>query len=180
MPIHRRFLLFYCVGHTFARKVGLILIAVNKLFAALFAVTLLARTAAASEPVGSEALAEVTLRVGIYQITAEVAATEKTRERGLMYRAHLPPHRGMLFYFPVAERHCMWMKNTPIPLAVAFVDEEGRIVNIEEMEPLTLTSHCAAKPVRWALEMTGGWFRDHGVGVGMRLEGLPPPHPLGR
>jgi uncharacterized membrane protein (UPF0127 family) len=66
----------------------------------------------------------------------------------------------------------MWMKNTPLPLAVAFLDDAGRIVNIAEMAPHTLTPHCAAQPVRWALEMPGGWFRERGIVVGMRIHGL--------
>ncbi len=123
--------------------------------------------------VAEESLPQVQLRLGMHQVTAEVAASQKTREQGLMFRSALPPNRGMLFAFPVTERHCMWMKNTFIPLAVAFLADDGRIVNIEEMYPLTLTPHCAQEPVRWALEMPGGWFRERGIVVGMRVVGLP-------
>lgn len=124
-------------------------------------------------PAWAEALPEVVLRLGMHQVTAEVAAAQKAREQGLMFRPVLPAHRGMLFLFPFADRHCMWMKNTVIPLAVAFLADDGRIVQIEEMAPNTLTAHCAKEPVRWALEMAGGWFRERGVVVGMYVAGLP-------
>ena len=126
------------------------------------------RGTVAAEPL----LPLVTLRAGLYQITAELAGTQRAREQGLMFRTVLPPKHGMLFRFPFPDRHCMWMKNTPLPLAVAFLDDAGRIVNIAEMAPHTLTPHCAAQPVRWALEMPGGWFRERGIVVGMRIHGL--------
>lgn len=116
--------------------------------------------------------------LGFYRIEAEVAADLKNRMQGLMGRQAMAPQQGMLFVFPEAARHCMWMKNTLLPLSVAFLDDEGRIINIEDMEPETLGSHCAARPARFALEMNRGWFHGKGIKPGARLAGLekvPPP-----
>jgi hypothetical protein len=90
-----------------------------------------------------------------------------------MYRKSMPQNAGMLFIFDEAEVHCMWMKNTLIPLSVAFIDDRGAIVNIEDMAPQTEASHCAAQPVRYALEMNRGWFAARGVKPGSRLGGIP-------
>jgi len=137
----------------------------------LFAVALVApASAAAAEPT---ALPTIRLAAGSHQITAEVAATEAALARGLMFRERLAPNHGMLFVFGAAAVHCMWMRNTLIPLSVAFIADDGRIVNIEDMEPLTLTSHCAARPVRLALEMERGWFAKRGIAPGARITGLP-------
>jgi len=114
----------------------------------------------------------VSLEAGKHRIEAEVAADEQTRQLGLMYRSHLPSGQGMLFVYPSPNRICMWMRNTLIPLSVAFLDEEGRILNIADMTPQSEESHCAAKPARYALEMNQGWFAGHGVKVGDRIEGV--------
>ncbi|MBS1190069.1 MAG: hypothetical protein H6R10_1861 [Rhodocyclaceae bacterium] len=118
------------------------------------------------------------LTIGFYRIETEVAADLKNRMQGLMGRRALAPQQGMLFVFPEVARHCMWMKNTFLPLSVAFLDEDGKIINIEDMQPETLDSHCAAKPARFALEMNQGWFAGKGIKPGSRLAGLgkvPPP-----
>ena len=123
-------------------------------------------------------LPAIELNAGVHLIHAEVANTFETRAQGLMFRKSLRPNEGMLFVFPQAEAHCMWMKNTLIPLAVAFMDERGKIVSIAEMKPQTETSHCAAAPARFALEMTGGWFAAKGIKPGATLRGVtqaPPP-----
>ncbi|MDR2014537.1 MAG: DUF192 domain-containing protein [Azoarcus sp.] len=114
----------------------------------------------------------VSLEAGKHRIEAEVAANEQARNFGLMYRSHLPPGQGMIFVYPSPTRICMWMKNTLIPLSVAFLDEEGRILNIEDMTPHSEESHCAVKPARHALEMNQGWFARHGVKAGERIEGV--------
>ena len=114
----------------------------------------------------------VRLKAGGKIVHAEVAATDAQRERGLMYRKSLPENNGMLFVFDRPARSCMWMKNTAIPLSVAFIDHEGGIVNIEEMEPFTTDSHCSAGWIRYALEMNAGWFRKNGLKPGSRVEGL--------
>ena len=110
------------------------------------------------------------LEAGVHRIDVEVAADEQTRQLGLMYRSHLPSEQGMLFVYPSSLRICMWMRNTLIPLSVAFLDEEGRILNIENMTPLSEESHCSVKPARFALEMNQGWFVGHGVKAGDRIK----------
>lgn len=119
------------------------------------------------------ALPTTQLTAGIHLITAEVAANDPQRARGLMFREKLAPNHGMLFVFDAKTVQCMWMRNTLIPLSVAFIDDDGSIVNIEDMQPKTETSHCAAKPVRYALEMELGWFAKRGLKSGARLGGLP-------
>lgn len=119
----------------------------------------------------------IELAAGIHRIEAEVAAEPAARMQGLMHRRHLPPQAGMLFVFPQKARHCMWMKNTYLPLSVAFLEEDGRIVNIEEMQPLTEENHCTATPVRFALEMNQGWFRARGLKAGDRISGLDKAPP---
>ena len=121
----------------------------------------------------------IELTAGMHRIEAEVVNTQETRMRGLMMRQSMPAHRGMLFVFDADARHCMWMKNTLLPLAVAFLDGQGRIVNVEEMQPRTEDNHCAAKPARYALEMNAQWFGKRGLGAGTQLLGIehaPPPH----
>lgn len=89
-----------------------------------------------------------------------------------MYRQSMRPNHGMLFVFPIADKFCMWMRNTLIPLSVAFLDGEGRILNIEEMLPKTEISHCSVKNAQYALEMNSGWFQRQGAGVGLKLNGI--------
>lgn len=115
------------------------------------------------------------LTAGIHLITAEVAATDPARMRGLMFRERLAPNSGMLFIFDDKAMQCMWMRNTFVPLSVAFIEDDGSIVNIEDMQPRTEASHCAKRPVRYALEMELGWFARRGLQSGSRLSGLPPP-----
>ncbi|MDX9884927.1 DUF192 domain-containing protein [Thauera sp.] len=146
------------------------------LAAALLAAGALAPFAPAA--VAESRLPEAELGFGMYRIEAEVAHTFETRQIGLMNRTAMPLHRGMVFVFPEARAHCMWMKNTPLPLSVAFVDERGRVINIEDMQPQTTDNHCAAGPARFALEMNLGWFAERGVKAGDTLRGferLPAP-----
>jgi uncharacterized membrane protein (UPF0127 family) len=116
----------------------------------------------------------VELGAGMHRIRAEVADTFATRMQGLMHRRSLAPNAGMLFVFDEAAIHCMWMKNTLIPLSVAFIDAGGAIVNIADMEPHSEQSHCAASPARYALEMDRGWFARRGLKPGAKLRGLEP------
>jgi len=127
----------------------------------------------AAAPALAQQLQSVELSAGMHRIRAEVAADFATRARGLMHRASLPPGAGMLFVFEAPAIQCMWMKNTLIPLSVAFLDEGGAIINIADMEPQSEQSHCAAKPARYALEMNRGWFAARGIKPGMRLGGIP-------
>jgi uncharacterized membrane protein (UPF0127 family) len=117
-------------------------------------------------------LPEVQLTAGVNLIHAELADDFTSRMQGLMYRKSLPANGGMLFVFDSPDTQCMWMKNTLIPLSVAFLADDGTIVNIADMQPQTEDPHCAAHPVRYALEMEQGWFAQHGVRPGMKLGGL--------
>ena len=118
------------------------------------------------------------LGAGMYRIEAEVAHTVEARQTGLMHRVAMPLQRGMVFVFPEEAVHCMWMRNTHLPLSVAFLDARGKILNIERMAPRTEDSHCAAAPARFALEMNAGWFEERGIAAGALLRGidrLPAP-----
>jgi uncharacterized membrane protein (UPF0127 family) len=120
----------------------------------------------------AQSLPVVQLNAGMHLIRAEVAADFGTRMTGLMHRKALAPNAGMLFVFDEAAGHCMWMKNTLIPLSVAFIDDGGAIVNIADMEPHSEQSHCAARPVRYALEMERGWFAKRGIKPGAKIGGI--------
>ena len=112
------------------------------------------------------------LFAGMHRVEAEVAATPDSRQTGLMQRTMMASQRGMLFVFPEVAKHCMWMRNTLLPLSVAFLDEKGRIINIEDMQPQTENNHCAVKPARYALEMNLGWFKSRSVGPGFAIAGI--------
>lgn len=90
-----------------------------------------------------------------------------------MGRQSLAPNHGMIFVFESAEKQCFWMKNTPLPLSIAFISERGLITNIADMQPFSEESHCSNQPVRFALEMEQGWFKKRGVLVGDKVE-IPP------
>lgn len=117
----------------------------------------------------------VDLSIGMYRIQAEVAATESDRQTGLMNRKSMPMQAGMLFVFERSAQYCFWMKNTQLPLSIAFIDEGGRIINIADMQPNTEESHCPSKPIRYALEMNQGWFRNHGAVAGTVVNGILNP-----
>jgi uncharacterized membrane protein (UPF0127 family) len=117
-------------------------------------------------------LPAVDLTTGMHRIRAEVADTMASRMTGLMLRKSMPVNAGMVFVFEENAAHCMWMKNTLIPLSVAFIDESGAIVSISDMQPHSEQSHCAAKPARYALEMNQGWFAERGIKAGAKLRGL--------
>jgi hypothetical protein len=117
-------------------------------------------------------LPAVDLIAGMHRIHAEVADRMESRMQGLMYRKEMAWNAGMVFVFEENATHCMWMKNTLIPLSVAFVDESGTIINIADMQPHSEQSHCAARPARYALEMNKGWFAQRGIKPGAKLRGL--------
>jgi hypothetical protein len=114
----------------------------------------------------------IELTAGFHRIEAEVAATDRNRQTGLMNREAMPQQRGMLFVFTQENTHCMWMRNTLLPLSVAFIDAEGAIINIENMQPHSEDNHCAKRPARYALEMNRGWFAQRGIVPGSKLRGL--------
>jgi uncharacterized protein len=117
----------------------------------------------------------IELTAGIHVIKAEVAETDAQRQQGLMFRERMGQNEGMVFVFEAPASVCMWMKNTLLPLSVAFIDQEGKIVNIEDMKPSTTDSHCAKRLVRYALEMNQGWFKQKNIKPGTIIEGLPRP-----
>jgi uncharacterized protein len=122
---------------------------------------------------GPQRLPHIRLNAGIHNINAELATTAEQREIGLMFRTAMPANDGMLFVFEQPGQQCFWMKNTLIPLSVAFLADDGSVVNIEDMKPQTLDGHCSIKPVRFVLEMNDGWFAKRGVKAGSRLRGAP-------
>ncbi|WP_062310435.1 DUF192 domain-containing protein [Polynucleobacter sinensis] len=115
----------------------------------------------------------IELKTGIYRIQAELADTPKAREVGLMNRTSMPANSGMLFVFEQKAGHCFWMNNTKIPLAIAFIADDGKIVNIEEMQANTTNNHCPKAAVRYALEMNQQWFSERVITPGTVIQGLP-------
>ena len=122
---------------------------------------------------GTLAQSQGLLRIPLYlndkQIRVEVAQTPDERAQGLMGRKVLGDSEGMLFIFETEGQHSFWMKNTPLPLSIAFIDKDGRIVAITDMSPWTLDSHAPPRPILYALEMRKGWFSSNGVKVGDRV-----------
>jgi uncharacterized membrane protein (UPF0127 family) len=137
------------------------------LFSQILALTFILLTGSASAE-----MPRIELTVGFYRIEAEVAANQADRMQGLMQRRAMAANQGMLFVFPQDARHCMWMRNTLLPLSVAFLDADGRILNIEDMQPQTEDNHCAAGAARFALEMNLGWFIGKGLQPGARIAGI--------
>ncbi len=115
----------------------------------------------------------VSLSAGMYVIRAEVAADQQSRQQGLMYRKSMPANTGMLFVFEQKAGHCFWMKNTELPLSIAFLADDGTIVNIEDMRPHSEDNHCPKAAIRYALEMNQGWFAQKGIKAGAKIGGLP-------
>ncbi len=122
---------------------------------------------------GPQQLPAIRLGAGIHIIQAELAQTNDERSIGLMFRKTMPSNAGMLFAFDEPGTQCFWMKNTLLPLSIAFVADDGTVVNIDDMKPQTLESHCSTKPVRFVLEMNQGWFAKRGIKAGAKLQGAP-------
>ena len=118
-------------------------------------------------------LPRVRLQTGMHLIDAQVAQTPQSQQIGLMHRRSMPSNEGMLFVFGQAQIQCFWMKNTLIPLSAAFMREDGTIVNIADMQPLSEVTHCSKEPVRFVLEMNQGWFAQRRIQPGQRLSGKP-------
>ncbi len=126
---------------------------------------------AAGQNTAQPKLLTVQLNASMHNIHAEVARTPEQRATGLMFRDKLGASDGMLFEFEVPATQCFWMKNTLVPLSVAYIADDGTVVNIADMAPQSLQSHCSAKPVRFALEMNQGWFTKRGIKPGFKLKG---------
>ena len=139
-----------------------------------FAGLLLAVTAAtAPAQDGPQKLPAIRLNAGMHIIQAEVARTSDQRGIGLMFRKTMGPNEGMLFVFEDASEQCFWMKNTLLPLSIAFIGDDGSVVNLDDMKPQTLDGHCSKKPVRYVLEMNDGWFVKRGIKAGSKIGGGP-------
>jgi uncharacterized membrane protein (UPF0127 family) len=143
---------------------------IKSITAAALALALVTPAAAQDGP---QRLPSTRLTAGFHLINAEVASTPEQRAIGLMHRPTMPANDGMLFVFERPGQQCFWMKNTLLPLSIAFLDDDGTVVNIEEMKPQTLDSHCSAKPVRFALEMNQGWFSKRAIKPGAKITGAP-------
>ena len=116
--------------------------------------------------------AKLTLKIGKQAIHAEIANTPQSREHGLMQRGHLCANCGMLFVFERADRYKFWMKNTPLPLSIAFIAADGSILNIAEMRPNTVDVHGAQGDALYALEMNRNWFTRNGIRPDDKVLGL--------
>lgn len=139
----------------------------------LLALCLLASGPAWSQDAPQTDLPRVGLTAGMHLINAQVANNPTTRMIGLMHRRDMPANEGMLFVFEQPATQCFWMKNTLLPLTAAFLADDGSIVNLVDMQPQSLESHCSARPVRYVLEMHQGWFAKRGLKAGARLAGPP-------
>lgn len=133
----------------------------------------LASGLAQAQPQPQMDLPRVALGAGMHRIDAQLAVAPEQRQIGLMFRAEMPQHEGMLFVFEEQAKQCFWMKNTLLPLTAAFVADDGTIVNLADMQPQTTDSHCSRSPVRFVLEMNKGWFAKRAINAGFRLTGQP-------
>ncbi len=135
---------------------------------------LLAATAAARAQTEAQPRLETTvLQAGMHLIHAELARTPQQTTIGLMYRRELGANDGMLFVFPDRGLRCFWMRNTLLPLSIAFIDDHGTITDLADMKPLSEDEHCSTQAVRFALEMNQGWFAKRGIRPGFKLKGAP-------
>ena len=141
----------------------------KRVLASLLAAALFAAAPVLAQP---GPLRKVDLSIDMRVIHAEVADSVAARMQGLMYRTSLAPNSGMLFVYEQPAMECMWMKNTLVPLSVAFMDDKGTIINIARMQPQTEDSHCTERPASYALEMEQGWFARNGIRPGAVMLGL--------
>ena len=130
---------------------------------------------AGTVPVNAAELATTTLAIGTHKLTAEVATTPEQMTTGLMNRFSLKPDHGMLFVYGRPQPMSFWMHNTYIALSIAFISADGRILNIEDMQPQTDDTHGSKGAALYALEMKKGWFAQRGIVAGDSVAGLPPP-----
>jgi uncharacterized membrane protein (UPF0127 family) len=139
----------------------------------VFGISLAAGSRAQTAP--QPPLPTIKLTAGFHVITAETATTGLSRNVGMMFRERIAPNGGMLFVFEDKSLHCFWMRNTPLPLSIAFLEDDGTIVQISDMAPRSDASHCPPRAIRFALEMEQGWFAKRGIVAGGKIGGLPAP-----
>ena len=112
-----------------------------------------------------------TISINGHPLAVELATTPKARVCGLSKRVDLPENHGMVFIYSALGPRTFWMKDTQIPLSIAFLDDTGRILSIQRMAPMqTSERYHSPQPVRYALEVNQGWFAEHGIGVGDIVE----------
>ena len=140
-------------------------------FTALAFMVFAGSAAAQTEP--QPRLKTTALTAGMHVIQAELARTAEQQQIGMMYRRSMGANEAMLFVEETAGVRCFWMRNTLIPLSIAFIADDGSVVNIADMQPQSDESHCSTKPVRYALEMNVGWFAKRGIKAGSRIRGGP-------
>jgi uncharacterized membrane protein (UPF0127 family) len=131
-----------------------------------------ALAAALSNLAYGDELPTVQLSINGHRLVAEVAANTDTRTTGLMHRFSLKPDHGMLFVFNAPQPLAFWMKNTFVPLSIAFIGADGKILNIDDMAPQTETTHPSIGPALYTLEMKKGWFAERDIAAGAQLRGL--------
>ena len=145
----------------------------RRAFLGALALLLAGATGWAAAQDAPQKLRSIRLNAGMHLINAELAQNGAERQIGLMNRPVMATNDGMLFVFEAPEVHCFWMKNTLLPLSIAFLADDGSIVNIADMQPHSEVSHCPKKAVRYALEMNQGWFAKRGLGAGSKVGGGP-------
>lgn len=150
------------------RRLGPLLAALQ-----IAALLLAAAPAVRAQTEAQPRLDTVTLQAGMHLIRAEVARTPQQTSTGMMFRREMGANEGMLFVFNDLEPRCFWMKNTLLPLSIAFIDDDGRITDLADMQPLSEQNHCSSRAVRFALEMNQGWFAKRGIKPGFKLKGPP-------
>ena len=155
-----------CINARFVRRLGRLGLIAS------FCLTALATTSSQAQD-APQRLRSIPLQAGMHVIDAELALTPEQRQIGLMHRRDMPANHGMLFVFESPQVQCFWMKNTLLPLSIAFIGDDGGVVNITDMKPLDETSHCSQKTVRYVLEMNQGWFAKKGIKPGFKLSGAP-------
>ena len=141
------------------------------LAAALLAAFISSSAPAQDGPQGR--LQTIELTAGMHVIRAELAITPIQQQTGMMFRRSMGSNEAMLFVNDEADKRCFWMRNTLLPLSIAFIADDGSIVNVADMTPRSDESHCSDKPVRYALEMNLGWFAKRGLKAGSKLRGGP-------
>ena len=146
-------------------------------FHSIASLLLASLTASAVAQGVAQNLPAIALQAGMHNIRAAVAQTPEQRQTGLMFRREMAQHEGMLFVFEQASAQCFWMKDTLLPQSIAFLADDGSVVNIADMKPQALDSHCSAQPVRYVLEMNQGWFAKRGIKPGSKIAGKPFGNP---
>ncbi len=144
-----------------------------KLTATLLSTLLLGLPLAQAQSGPQSRLPTVDLQAGIHIIKTELAITPEQQQVGMMFRREMGTNEGMLFVSEESSQRCFWMRNTLVPLTIAFLADDGSIVNLADMDAQSDRSHCSAKPVRFALEMNRGWFAKRGLKAGAKIKGKP-------